>query len=126
MRRALTLLVAMSLSAAVAAQSPGTAGHATPKTPEAKPTQAQTVPAAPKAPAAATPAKPRAVTASEAAVRIAAALESMNRPGPAAAPRPGRAARPAAPRYQLRWPVAEARWRIIWSEQDRVTLTWTR
>lgn len=134
MRTALTLIAALSLSGSLAAQSHGTTGHAAPQAHDTKPApappaQAQPAPAqpaaaAPKAPAA-TPAptlgKPRAVSASEAAARIAAALESMERPGSPAAPR---AARPAAPRYRLKWPSDEARWRLTWSEQDRVTLTW--
>jgi hypothetical protein len=83
-------------------------------------------PASPTTSAAAS--KNRQVSATEAVARIAEALKAIGPNAPPAATPPPRSSRPvvrpAAPRYRLQWPSSDPRWRIVWADRDRITLTW--
>jgi hypothetical protein len=113
---------------------PPASTHPVPATPSAppsaKPAPATAKPVANASPSTPAAARPRPVSAAEAMSRINAALAEMKKTGPAAPARATRAMRandrPAPPRYRLRWPSLEPRWRLVWADQDRVILTWAR
>jgi len=143
MRLAVLIAVVASIGTTIHAQSHG-GGHA-PVAPTAKPAPtvgdhgAEPAAAAKAAPPAEAPkpaspttgaaaSKNRPVSATEAVARIADALKAIGPSTPPAATPPPRASRPvgrpAAPRYRIQWPSLDPRWRIVWADRDRVTLTW--